>query len=49
MEDENKEQPQPPQPQPAPEPVIKPHPSRTTQTHPDHFTEGVEPRDLFKD
>lgn len=46
-EDENKEPPQPTEPQP--EPIIKPHPSQRTPTHPDQFTEGVDPRDLFKD
>ena len=47
MDDEDKQQ-QPPEPQ-TPEPIIKPHPSQTKPTHPDQFTEGVDPRDLFKD
>lgn len=38
------------EPEPQPEPAVpNPHPSRNTPTHPDEFTEGQEPRDLWKD
>ena len=37
------------QPEPQTEPVQNEHPSQNAPTHPDHFTEGVEPGDLQKD